>query len=273
MNIKNTLLPIFVSIRRTIYIFLGILNTLFDKQAQNVFILSYHSVSEDGWRFSINAKEIKKQINYLSERFDIIDLKTLESIIIEKKRILKPSIVITFDDGYQDILRLKSFLKKKNIKPALFVLANSDNANWVELGSKRKFLNRSEILSLYKEGYEIGSHTNTHPNLSSLSKKMLEDEVFASKIMLEKNLGITIKYFAYPRGKYSHEVIQQVSKAGYKIALTMDDGFISDKTNPMLVPRIGVDRTHTFTEFKYLFSRNNINFRLFVKNSYLGRYL
>ncbi len=271
--IKKVLFQMFISFRRLIYIFLGLLSTLFDKQKPSVYVLSYHSVCEDDWRFSIDLKEIKKQINYLTERFSIIDLKTLEQIIAKKKRVLRPSVVITFDDGYKDLMRLKVFFKEKNIKPAVFLLADSTRANWKELGSKRQFLKKSEILSLYKAGYEIGSHSNTHANLSTLHGEKLKDEIMGSKKLLENNLIIPIRYFAYPRGKYTTEAKKYVKKAGYKMALTMDDGFISSATDPLLVPRIGVDRSHTFTEFKYLFSKNNINMRMMIKNSYIGRYI
>ncbi len=271
--LKEALFNIYISVRRSIYIFLGILETLISKEEQNVYVLSYHSVCEDKWRFSIDAKEIKKQINYLAERFTIIDLETLEKIITKKKKVLTPSIVITFDDGYKDIMKLRKFFKSKNIKPAIFLLADTTHANWNELGSKRQFLNKSEIHSLYRDGYEIGSHSKTHANLSTLYGKKLESEVIGSRKSLEKSFGIPIRYFAYPRGKYTDEVLKYVKKAGYKLALTMDDGFISANTHPLLVPRIGVDRTHTFLEFKYLFSKSNINMRMLIKRSYVGRYI
>lgn len=273
INIKKILFSFYVLTRRNIYIILGMLSSLFGTQGQNAYVLSYHSVDEDGWRFSIDPKEIKKQINYLTKKYNIVDLKTIEDIVINKKRIIKPAIAITFDDGYKDILRLSKFFKAKNIKPAIFLLGDTHHANWSELGSKRQFLNKSEILSLHKSGYVIGSHSNTHANLSTLKGKVLENEVIGSKKSLEKDLGIPISYFAYPRGKYTQEVVKHVKKAGYKMALTMDDGFISSSTNPLLIPRIGVDRTHTFFEFKFLFSKSNINMRMFIKNSYVGRYI
>ncbi|HUQ85829.1 MAG TPA: polysaccharide deacetylase family protein [Candidatus Limnocylindrales bacterium] len=272
-NIKNLLCKTAIFLRRAMYISSGMLSSFVHGSDQNVYVVSYHSIAEDNWRFSIDTAQIKKQISYLSEKFDIIDLKTLEKIIQGKKKVLRPSIAITFDDGYKDILKLKKFFSKKNIKPAVFLLADPKNANWKELGSKRRFLNLSEIASLYNSGFEIGSHSNTHSNLSTLETKSLDNEILGSKKLLEKTLGITIKYFAYPRGKYNSTVVQKVKKAGYRLALTMDDSHISVDTDPLLVPRIGIDRTHSFEEFKYLFARNNINMRMIVKKSYIGRYI
>jgi polysaccharide pyruvyl transferase WcaK-like protein/peptidoglycan/xylan/chitin deacetylase (PgdA/CDA1 family) len=264
---------IIIYIRRIIYIILGFIDKFTNSDRNKITILSYHSIMRDNWRFSIDADEIKKQIKYLKTHYNFITLKMLEDYLNGERQILKPSIILTFDDGYKDILKMKRFLKSNNIKPALFVLSDPQNANEKELGTKRPHLTKRDIHSLIKHGWEIGSHTNTHPNLSLLSPAELNEEVIKSKLKLENELNIPIKYFAYPRGKYSEQVVKFVKKAGYSLGLTMDDGIISKNSNPLLIPRVGVDRTHSFNEFKTLFSQSNINLRKTIKATLLARYL
>jgi polysaccharide pyruvyl transferase WcaK-like protein/peptidoglycan/xylan/chitin deacetylase (PgdA/CDA1 family) len=276
-NIKKSFaeiaFSIIIYIRRMIYIILGFIDKFTNSDRNKITILSYHSIMRDNWRFSIDADEIKKQIKYLKKHYNFITLKMLEDYLNGEKQILKPSIILTFDDGYSDILKIKRFLKSNNIKPALFILSDPQNANEKELGTKRPHLTNKDIHSLIQLGWEIGSHTNTHPNLSLLPPQGLKEEIIKSKLKLEKDLNIPIKYFAYPRGKYNEQALKFVKNAGYSMGLTMNDGIISKDTNPLLIPRVGVDRTHSFSEFKALFSQSNIKLRKTIKATLLARYL
>src|ERR1700733_1539066 len=103
-----------IKLRRATYLSLGLLDRAVLRKQNSLFILSYHSVANDNWRFSINEKEIKKQIVYLQKHFAIITLKTLTAYLKGRETISKPSVVLTFDDGYKDIVKLKSFFEKQN---------------------------------------------------------------------------------------------------------------------------------------------------------------
>ena len=61
-------------------------------------------------------------------------------------------------------------------------------------------------------GHEIGSHSCTHPDLTMISSLEIEKELELSKKYLEKMLGLKIKTFAYPYGKYNDNLIKLVSK-------------------------------------------------------------
>ncbi|MBA3723671.1 MAG: polysaccharide deacetylase family protein [Candidatus Levybacteria bacterium] len=243
------------------------------KQKNPIVIFSYHSIAKDDWRFSVNPLDLKKQILHLQKHYDIITLKTVDEYLAGKITITKPSAVLTFDDGYKDILIMKDFFKKHNITPVLFVLTNTKRPNLKELGTKRPFLTKRDMQSLIKAGWEIGCHSATHANLATLSDKELKEEIVTSKKSLENDLGITIKYFAYPRGKYNATVARMVQRAKYTMALTMDDGFINTQSNRFTLPRVGVDRTHTFAEFAATFSPSVVRLRKLIKMSPVGRYL
>lgn len=260
-------------IRRSIYNVLGFADKKVLKQANLISILAYHSVADDDWKYSINLKTIKKQINYLKKNYQFISLKTLEKFINGQAEINTPSIILTFDDGYKDVLSLKDFFSKNNIKPAIFVLADSQHVNNKEIGHQSTFLSKTEIKSLIKQGWEIGCHSSTHADLASLNTKQLMQEIVIAKQSLEKSLGVKINYFAYPKGKYSKNVLRVVKNAKYRLGLTMDDGFIKPGNNPLTIPRIGIDRTHSFAEFQSTFSVSVIRIRKVIKNTFVGRYL
>jgi peptidoglycan/xylan/chitin deacetylase (PgdA/CDA1 family) len=270
---KQILISAITTARQATYALLSTFDRTVLKKQNKIVILSYHSVAKDTWRFSVDPSVLKKQITYLQKNFDIISLQTVHAYIQGKVEITKPSVVLTFDDGYKDILTMRDFFKKNNIKPALFLLANTKTPNWKELGTKRPFLTKREILSLHKSGWEIGCHSGTHANLATLTDKEIQQETVSAKKALETHLGIKIEYFAYPRGKYNSRVLNFIKKAKYKMALTMDDGFITTKTDLLRVPRVGVDRTHSFKEFTATFSPSVVRVRKLVKDSPVGRYL
>ncbi len=270
---KKTLFTALTKTRQAVYKTLASFDKNVTKQSNPIFVLSYHSIANDSWRFSVSEKALKEQIEYLQEHFTIVTLKDLQNHISGKKMITRPSVVLTFDDGYKDILQWKEYFAKRNITPALFILSNTKNPNWKELGTKREFLTPSDIKSLLKLDWEIGSHSATHANLATLNDKELQKEIVDAKADLEKSIGQKVNYFAYPRGKYDENVVRYIKEAKYTMALTMDDGFIQEGMDMLRIPRVGIDNTHTFEEFKATFSPSVVRFRKIIKESPAGKYL
>lgn len=263
---------LYVPIRRSMYLTLGAINKMAPHLREEIFILCYHSIDNDGWAFSIKLEEFKKHIGYLTENgYKFITLSDLFKFINGGKEIPKHSVILSFDDGYKNILETREFLKKLGIRPALAVLSDTENANRKELDNDKEFLTKTEILNLVKDGWEIGSHTATHSDMNTLSDKQIIEEVEGSKKKLESELKIPINYLAFSKGRYSPKILKAVKKAGYKMALTMNDGEIYKGMNKFLIPRIGVDGTHSFAEFKTLFLPLNIKVRSFLKELGYGK--
>lgn len=216
------------------------------RRLNNSIILCYHSINSNSWRFTTQISEFEKQISFLKENYSIA---TLDDVL---KRKNKNAVAITFDDGYQDIVKYAyPILEKNNLTATLFVLGDNKHANRDELDNNLPLLSIEQIRFLHKKGWEIGCHTNTHANLATLSKSGLENEIIYAKKKLEKTLGFPIKYFAYPRGIYNTEIVQQVKRASYHAAFTVDGGKVNFK-NSFLIPRIGMEGTTTIKEFKGL---------------------
>ena len=113
-----------ILLRRTLYILLGNFDELAGRK-NNLVVLFYHSINSDGWRYGISVSEFKKQINYLSSHYRFISTDELGKVLLGKKQLKQPSVVITFDDGYADILAVKDFLYNLQINPTAFVIADS----------------------------------------------------------------------------------------------------------------------------------------------------
>ncbi|HYK08163.1 MAG TPA: polysaccharide deacetylase family protein [Candidatus Eisenbacteria bacterium] len=230
-----------------------------------IFILCYHSISDDSWRFGVSLSTLEKQIKFLSSKYSAITLQDVESVIKGKRRITQPSFVITFDDGYKEVLLIRNLMKKLGITPTLFMLSDTKNPDYKELDTKREFLTPKDMQLLLSDGWNIGSHGATHTDFWNMSSHEIEKEIIGSRKQLQKVCNRAVSYFAYPKGRYTKNIVDTVKKAGYQAAFSMDDGKIDSQTNLFTIPRVGVDRTHTFAEFQFLFSPSVIAFRKFIK--------
>ncbi len=254
-----------VYIRRLTYLLVGAVDSALSISVPKVIILSYHGICNDQGIWSISLNEFKKQMLYLSSHFDFISLSDVGRYCLGKKTITRPSVVITFDDGYKNILKAKQLIAKLSIRPAVFVLSEPQNVDRVKLESQEQFLQLSEIKLLKKAGWEIGCHGASHVDLTQLNYHDLNSQINLAREKLEKSLGFSINYFSYPWGRYNSHVLKTVKNTNFSLAVTVDDGEINSHINPLLLPRIGVDKSHSFEEFKVLFSPSVIRLRGFIK--------
>ncbi len=249
-----------------------IVDYCFPRRKGKLVVFSYHSISQDGWRFSIDPERFRSQMEELLVEYQPISLSEAALFLKGKKLIDRPSFVITFDDGYRDILGVKEFLASKGIRPAFFVLSDPDHADSDEIGTRREFLSRDEVRSLVDCGWELGCHSATHGDFWSMSPDRILSETRGAKESLERELGVSVRFFAYPRGRYTDEAKRCIEESGYELALSMDDGFLCSKTDLFAVPRIGVDRTHSPGEFRSIHADASIWFRKFAKR-FIGKLL
>lgn len=140
----------------------------------------------------------------------------------------KPYLSITFDDGYHNCLRAGEIFAEYNIS-ALFYLNSSmiGETNWTRINTfcreriqkpPIRFLSWSDVDSLINLGHEIGGHTRNHLDLSTLTGKLLQQEIVDDKNMLESHIG-SVKHFAWPYGtmkQFSIEAKTAVFASGYQ---------------------------------------------------------
>ena len=153
---------------------------------------------------------------------------------------------------------------KKKIKPIVFVLSDPDFVDKMKLGTSNELLSFKEICDVQKDGWTIGSHGATHADLCQLSKVGLGREIKGSKKKLEKILKSKVSYFSYPKSRIFPKSKEVVKQAGYSLAFIIHGGSISRHADKLEISRVGIDGTHTFSEFKSTISPSTIFFRDFI---------
>jgi peptidoglycan/xylan/chitin deacetylase (PgdA/CDA1 family) len=81
-------------------------------------------------------------------------------------------------------------------------------------------LDWSELETMRRAGFTIGSHTKRHVSLPAESPDVIADELQGSRQALEARLGQPVAHFAYPGGQFNTAVVEAVARAGYQFAYT-----------------------------------------------------
>jgi peptidoglycan/xylan/chitin deacetylase (PgdA/CDA1 family) len=85
----------------------------------------------------------------------------------------------------------------------------------------------------------VGSHTMSHPILTTLSDQQIEAELAESRHSLEQYLQLPIDFFCYPNGSYD-ERAYEIAKKTYRAAVTTESGVVQQQQSLDLhrLPRI-----------------------------------
>jgi peptidoglycan/xylan/chitin deacetylase (PgdA/CDA1 family) len=144
-------------------------------------------------------------------------------------------VVITFDDGYRDVLKNAApVLRRLGMKATAYVITSRISNGDVS------FLTWPELAELERDGIEIGSHTVHHYELPGLSDPAALQELIQSRRALETHLHHPVQWFAYPAGRYDARSEALVRQAGYVLAVTTQPGRAQDARTPFALHRYEV---------------------------------
>ena len=172
-------------------------------------IYSKEKIKRKGVKKMYGPQTTSSSIIHLICRYPILVVPVLAGLILGISGVFPdnnlPASMVTFcfDDGYFSTYE-KAFpiLEKYNYQGTVFVITS-------EIGNKG-FMTKEQILELADKGWEIGSHSISHPDLTLISEEQLKGELIGSKITLN-NLGLDIQIFASPYGRYNDKVIDEIA--------------------------------------------------------------
>lgn len=164
-------------------------------------------------------------------------------------------IALSFDDGYEDFVSAAvPRLAARGFGATLFVATAYVGASsqWLapDTEADRPMASWEQLRSLRDQGFEIGSHSHTHPQLDLLDEAEMRTELAASRQALEDNLGEPIAGFCYPHGFHGRRVRQAVIDTGYRYACAVKHKMSHDHDDRYALSRIVVtgDVTATLLE-------------------------
>lgn len=133
------------------------------------------------------------------------------------------TFALTFDDGFQDVYTtVRPILRQFGFTAAIFPVVNHVGrySEWAGQDGERSapLLTWEQLAELARAGFEIGSHTLTHPRLPALPLDALDRELNRSRQILEERLGVPVTLLSYPYSAHTPAIQQRVATAGYQAA-------------------------------------------------------
>jgi peptidoglycan/xylan/chitin deacetylase (PgdA/CDA1 family) len=211
-------------------------------------VLCYHALSET-WpaTLSVTPRRFADQLRYLRRRgyrgvtfTDAVRLGSSERVV-----------AVTFDDAYRSVLEIgRPVLDELGWPATVFVPTLFPDAggpmSWEGIDQwlggphegEMHCLSWEELRTLADAGWEIGSHTRSHPHLTRLGDDELRDELGRSREECEAALGRGCTSIAYPYGDFDARVADAAGAAGYECAATLSASLASP--TPLTWPRTGV---------------------------------
>lgn len=244
-------------------------------------VLTYHKIKQ--------KSEFEKQIQYLSEHYQIVDEFT-------ESKTAQRQLIITADDGDPSFYQYAfPVLKKYKLPAILFVITDLVNTQkpfwWDEIehylgkedgnekawevktwpNSKRKAflkylrktsdkpllkykqLTSAQLKEMHEAGIIIANHSHTHPMFDKCTIEELEEEIKNSTKIL-KELGFQPKTFAYPNGNYSLDSENVLKKYGINKAYLFDHKINRVPIAPLRISRLVVNDSTPMWKFKLILS-------------------
>jgi peptidoglycan/xylan/chitin deacetylase (PgdA/CDA1 family) len=208
-------------------------------------ILLYHHIGfslKNEPVYYVSPEAFDRQINLLYQwGYQTISLELLVSAISQGAELPPKPILLTFDDGsettYNTVLPI---LQRYGFTGVSYIVYH-----YVGISH---YMDKDQIRALYAAGWEIGSHSLSHVDLTTRPDRQ-EDEIVQSRRQLEALLGIPISSFAYPFGAYDESSLGYVHFAGYSAAMGLGNESLQGTRNLFYLSRqavLGTDDLQMF---------------------------
>jgi peptidoglycan/xylan/chitin deacetylase (PgdA/CDA1 family) len=216
----------------------------------DVLVLGYHAVSA-AWPspLAVSPEHFQKHLSLLARR-GYRGVTFLEAVTGPPAG---RCLAVTFDDAYKSILEAAApILKAFRLPATVFVptafassgepLAWPGTDSWLETeyAVELEPMTWDDLRKLGHSGWEIGSHSRTHPKLVELDDAALADELRRSREDIESALDRPCATLAYPYGEHDHRVVAAAEAAGYRAAATRPARL--NEGSALRWPRVGIYR-------------------------------
>lgn len=235
------------------------------RRRQRTVVLCYHAVSAR-WPgpLAVTPEDLERQVRLLLSRGWVP--------ATFSRAVLQPpaarTFAVTFDDAFLSVLRLGlPVLSAMSVPATVFAPTDFmdrrqplfwdgiDHWQMTEHANELQSMDWTDLGELSAHGWEIGSHTRSHPHLTELDDRALDEQLVESRLACERELGQPCRTLAYPYGEADLRVARRAEAAGYEAAAILRPGFVPAPIHPFLYPRVGVYRIDSAWRFRLKLSR------------------
>lgn len=202
-------------------------------------ILMYHYVryvdpAADplGFNLSVTPEQLGAQLSWLrSAGYEAVTMEAVAACVRGEGPCPARAVALTFDDGYADAYSAALPLLQQHGYVATFYIVSG-------FVGQPGYVGWDEVRALRAAGMEIGAHSVTHPDLTSLGLDDLRAQVAQSGATIAAEIGAPVRSFCYPAGRFNDTVAAVARESGYTSATTTAPDLPQD--NPYTLPRLRV---------------------------------
>jgi peptidoglycan/xylan/chitin deacetylase (PgdA/CDA1 family) len=213
---------------------------------QRALVLMYHRVLNDAAvpddidpGMYVTHSTFERHLEHLSANHDVVGFDAFRRWLLGETTFPRIPCVITFDDGWADNYTEAFPLLRRYGLPATIFLATG-------LVGTTSMLTWDQVREMEAEGIDFGSHTVTHPVLTTIDDERIRVELMCSKDRLQAELDHPIEWFCYPKGAYDSRSLA-VARSTYVGAVSTEEGPVNVNDDPHRVHRIGIHNDVTRT--------------------------
>jgi peptidoglycan/xylan/chitin deacetylase (PgdA/CDA1 family) len=221
-------------------------------------IVTFHRVRDDMPEDGLTCKSAKfeKFCKFFRAHFRVISLAEQVAGCSAAKD-MGGTLSITFDDGYRDNFEVAApILRKLGLPATFFVVTGFVGTRTVafwdrNLPRQPGWMDWDQLRELTAQGFDIGSHTDTHVDLGTADEETTRLELETSKRKLDERLGKPVRLFAYPFGmpdNISKRAREQVRQTGFACCISAAGGANPPITSPFELTRIVVGSGYAIPE-------------------------
>jgi peptidoglycan/xylan/chitin deacetylase (PgdA/CDA1 family) len=226
-----------------------------------VLVIAYHAVADlpkgsSLREYAIPPREFAAQLDHLARAgYDFVELGALLDALDGTAAMPERAVLITFDDGYDDLRTVAGpLLAARGIPAVAFAVAGELGATnrWDAAGGEEplRLLDAEGLRAVAGLGVEVGAHSLTHARLTEIEPVLLEAEVCRCRERLEAAGLPPPRGFAYPYGAYDDAVVAAVRDAGFRAAFTTESGVVTRSSDRYRLPRLDLRRGDTGARFR-----------------------
>ena len=226
----------------------GFFYYVYMKPRHVVPILMYHAINDDtSTSLNVNPVIFSRQIAFLEkEGYNVISLKRFVEGVKNKGKFPPKTVVITFDDGFEDnFVYAFPVLAKYKMPATIFLITKY-------VGKREGYLTWDQVLLMKGNGIDFGGHTRDNIYLPSLAdEKELWEQIAGCREDIARKADYEAEFFCYPSGGFNEKVKETVIKAGYEGACTTNRGFDRYNKDVFELRRVKITNSDMTKPFHY----------------------
>ncbi len=227
--------------------FYALFLNLSNRKARHV-VIYYHGIN------NADVTGFCKQMAYLAKNCSVVKPSQIKTARRDGADIL---VAITFDDAFLSVMKnAVPVLKEYGLPAGISVPVGSmgQPPRWQMPencpAKSETVMSKEQIAELDNGGFEIFSHTFSHPVLTEIEDDSLEAELVNSKRALERIVGHEVLAISYPHGACDARVYKTARRAGYRLGFTIEPTLIDSFSDDLKIGRTSVSPGDNLIKFK-----------------------